>query len=106
MNITGGDSGPLFGSASATPANADSASNSTGSTPAASNDTAAAILVQKKHLHNNKHRASGKGHTKDIAESDIDPWVYDLVSPNVEEQRLGRTDVAPKVDKYWKDVPS
>jgi hypothetical protein len=44
---------------------------------------------------------TGKGHTHDIAESDVDPWVYDNVSDAVEYRAYGRGDEAPKVDKYW-----
>jgi hypothetical protein len=48
---------------------------------------------------------TGKGHTHDIAESDVDPWVYDNVSDAVEYRALGRSDEAPKVDKYWLNAP-
>jgi hypothetical protein len=44
---------------------------------------------------------SRKGNNKDIAETHVDPWVYDKVAPNVEWAPLGRTDDEPKVDKYW-----
>jgi hypothetical protein len=47
----------------------------------------------------------GKGNTKDIAENDVDPWVYEKVSPNVEYESLGRTSEAPAVDKYWETKP-
>jgi len=90
-------------SSSSTPA----AESTADSTPAASGDTeasATATLVQKKKSH--KHKASGKGNTKDIAENDVDPWVYDIVNDNVEHHALGRQTEAPKVDKYWLNAPS
>ena len=88
-------------SSSTTPA----AESTADSTPAASGDTeASATLVQKKKSH--KHKASGKGNTKDIAENDVDPWVYDIVNDNVEHHALGRQTEAPKVDKYWLNTPS
>ena len=34
----------------------------------------------------------GSGKTKDIAESDVDPWVYDNVSDAVEYRAYGRGD--------------
>lgn len=56
--------------------------------------------------HHRQHHGSGK--TKDIAESDVDPWVYEKVAPNVEwEAYRGRPTEAPKVDKYWENsVPA
>ena len=51
-------------------------------------------------LHNNRNN----GHSHDIAEADVDPWVYVKVAPNVEwEAYRGRPTEAPKVDKYWEN---
>jgi hypothetical protein len=36
----------------------------------------------------------------DIAETHIDPWVYDKANPNVERLTLGRPDEAPKRSSY------
>ena len=108
MNITGDASGSASGTPAATPANANSTASAdtpaADSTPASGDAAASATLVQKKKHH--KHKASGKGNAKDIAESDVDPWVYDLVNDNVEHHALGRQEEAPKVDKYWLNAPS
>ena len=47
---------------------------------------------------------SGKGNTKDIGESDVDPWVYDKVSDAVEYDALrNRAAEPPAVNTYWVD---
>lgn len=38
---------------------------------------------------------------RDIAETHIDPWVYDKVDPNVEWAPLQPRAAEPKVDRYW-----
>jgi hypothetical protein len=64
----------------------------------ATDAAAADSLVQK---HRNRKAV---GNTKDIAESDVDPWVYDMVAPNVEQMPLGRQAEAPKVNNYWENA--
>jgi hypothetical protein len=53
-----------------------------------------------------KHHNKGRGHVHDIAENDVDPWVYDKVSSAVEyEAYRGRAE-EPAVNNYWdNDAP-
>lgn len=54
-----------------------------------------------------QHHGRNSGNVKDIAESHIDPWVYDKVAPNVEWAAYrGRPEQAPPVDKYWAPAAS
>jgi hypothetical protein len=53
-------------------------------------------------LHEHKHSHRHPRASQDIAETHIDPWVYDKVEPNVEWGPLGRTNNEPSVDEYWK----
>lgn len=48
---------------------------------------------------------NGQNERKDIAENDIDQWVYDNAEPSVNALPHGRTSVAPKVDQYWLNPP-
>ena len=45
-------------------------------------------------------RGSARGHTKDIGMENIDPWVYDMVSPEVEVTAWGRPAEAPARKSY------
>ena len=45
-------------------------------------------------------RGSARGHTKDISMENIDPWVYDMVSPEVEVTAWGRSAEAPARKSY------
>ena len=45
-------------------------------------------------------RGSAKGNTKDIGMENIDPWVYDMVSPEVESTAWGRPTDAPARSSY------
>jgi hypothetical protein len=57
-------------------------------------------LHQHKHHRHHHHPKS----SRDIAESHIDPWVYDKVEPNVEWAPLRRPNDEPEVDRYWEPV--
>ena len=50
-------------------------------------------------MHQHKHRHPRA--SRDIAETHVDPWVYDKVAPNVEWAPLGRPNAGPPVDEYW-----
>lgn len=54
-------------------------------------------------LHDKKRRHHRRGGGRDIAETHIDPWVYDKVDPNVEWAALQPRKPEPKVDRYWID---
>ena len=45
-------------------------------------------------------RGSARGHTKDIGMENIDPWVYDMVNPEVESTAWGRPAEAPARKSY------
>ena len=49
------------------------------------------------------HERRRRSNNRDIAETHIDPWVFDKVEPNVEWAPLMPRKPEPKVNRYWID---
>tara|TARA_B110001450_G_C17477155_1_gene422674 strand:- start:125 stop:745 length:621 start_codon:yes stop_codon:yes gene_type:complete len=56
--------------------------------------------IHHRHQAYGASRGSIRGHTKDIGMDNIDPWVYDMVSPEVEVTAWGRPAEAPARKSY------
>ena len=56
--------------------------------------------IHHRHQAYGANRGSARGHTKDIGMENIDPWVYDMVSPEVEVTAWGRPAEAPVRKSY------